>query len=122
MLLIDSAPENDDERVRFVVEPGAWHDPQGPTVGAPLARVVYALPSAFVLAILSVPAWIVWLVAAVMMLFTKEYPAALHDFQCGILRWQARLFAYEAGLVEAYPPFALDAGAFPGAGHAPLAQ
>jgi hypothetical protein len=108
MLLIDSVPEGDDERVHVVIEPGAWHDAPGPTVSAPLVRALYGLPSAFVLAILSIPAWIVWLVAAIMILFTKEYPAALHDFQCGILRWQARLYAYEAGLVETYPPFALD--------------
>ena len=28
----------------------------------------------------------------------------------GVLRWQARLYAYLAGLVDAYPPFALDTG------------
>jgi hypothetical protein len=120
MLLIDRVPEGDDDRVTFAIEPGAWHESPGPTVGVPLLRGLYALPSAFVLAILSIPAWIVWLVAAVMILFTEEYPTGLHDFQCGILRWQARLYAYEAGLVEAYPPFALDAGALPSAPHEPL--
>jgi hypothetical protein len=120
MLLVDQVPEGDDERVAFAIEPDAWRESPGPTAFVPLVRWLYALPSAFVLAILSVPAWIVWLVAAVMILFTEEYPKALHDFQCGILRWQARLYAYEAGLVEAYPPFTLDAGALPTSPREPL--
>jgi hypothetical protein len=120
-LLVDRLPEGEgDERVQLAIEPGAWPAPRAPSVGTALLRLIYSLPSAFVLGILTIPAWIVWLVAAVMILFTEEYPAGLHDFQCGVLRWQARLLAYHACLVDAYPPFAFDSGAVPGRGREPL--
>jgi hypothetical protein len=61
----------------------------------------------------------VWLVGAVMILLTEHYPDALHDFQCGVVRWQARLFAYVASLVEAYPPFSFDTGQVGGVHDAP---
>ena len=37
-------------------------------------------------------------------------PEGLYNFQLGIMRWQARMFAYLASLVDPYPPFALDQG------------
>jgi hypothetical protein len=32
------------------------------------------------------------------------------SFQRGVLRWQARLVAYHASLVEEYPPFSFETG------------
>jgi hypothetical protein len=113
-LLTDRLPSNEaDDGVRFDIEPGAWPAPAGAggasAMGA-LARIVTGLPSALVLGFLSIASWFVWLVAAVMILLTERYPEALYDFQCGVLRWQARLLGYLVSLVEAYPPFAFDAG------------
>ena len=41
-------------------------------------------------------------------LFTERIPPSILAFQRGVLRWNARLVAYHASLVEEYPPFALD--------------
>jgi hypothetical protein len=49
----------------------------------------------------------VWLIAAVSILFTEKYFDSLFRFQLGVMRVQARLFAYHASLVEEYPRFAL---------------
>ena len=79
-------------------------------MGAALLRLITSIPSAFVVGILIWVAGIVWLVAAVMVLIQETYPEGLYDFQCGVVRWQARLLAYHASLVDAYPPFAFDTG------------
>jgi hypothetical protein len=113
-LLTDRLPgEEADDGVRFAIEPGAWPALAGartPSVATALLRLVAALPSALVLGILAVASWLVWLVAAVTILLTEHYPEVLHGFQCGVLRWQARLFGYLASLVDAYPPFSFDTG------------
>jgi hypothetical protein len=122
-LLTDRLPGDEDDGVRFAVEPGAWPAPAGAggasAMGA-LWRLVAGLPSALVLGLLSIASWFVWLVAAVMILLTEHYPDALFDFQCGVLRWQARLLGYLASLVEAYPPFAFDGDPVARADHEPL--
>jgi hypothetical protein len=115
-LLTDRLPGDPESGVRFAVEPGAWSTPAGgggPTVGTALLRVIYSLPSALVLGVLGIVSWIVWIVAAIAILIGETYPEGLHDFQCGVLRWQARLLAYHASLVEPYPPFSLDTGTYP---------
>lgn len=113
MLLTDRLPSASDD-VRFEIEPGAWSG-RGPSTGSALVRLITSLPSAFMLAILGLVSWLIWLVSAIMILVTEDYPPALHAFQCGVLRYQARLFGYHASLVEQYPPFVFDAGSFPGA-------
>jgi hypothetical protein len=40
----------------------------------------------------------------------EQYSEGLYNFQLGIMRWQGRLLAYLASLVDPYPPFALDQG------------
>jgi hypothetical protein len=100
--------------VSFAIEPGSWStlegSANGPSAKTALLRLLYSIPSALILGILTVMAWFVWLVAALLIVLTETYPEGLYDFQCGVLRWQARLFAYQASLVEAYPPFSLDVG------------
>lgn len=122
MLLTDRLPGEDDD-VHFAVEPEAWSTAaRGPTVAEALLRLVYSLPSALVLAVLAVAAWFLWLVAALMILITEDYPEPLFGFQCGVLRWQARLLAYHASLVEPYPPFTFDPGDAVSAGGERLAH
>jgi len=109
-LLTDRFPTGDPEgEVQFDVRPTG-----APSVGTGLARLALSIPSALVLGLLGmVVGWIIWLVAAVMILISEDYPTALYDYQCGVMRWQARLFAYHASLVEEYPPFVLDMGPEP---------
>jgi hypothetical protein len=49
----------------------------------------------------------------IMIVITEQYPASLYEFQCGVLRWQARLLGYHASLVEQAPPWRFDAGSAP---------
>jgi hypothetical protein len=61
-----------------------------------------------VLYLIGFVAFILWLVAAVYILFQESYPKGIYDFFRGFLRWEARLLGYHASLVDQYPPFALD--------------
>jgi len=95
--------EDPKQIVRFKVQP------QGsPTVGSALLRLIYSIPSAFVLGLITIVAAILWLVAAIFILFQENYPKGIYDFFRGYLRWEARLLGYHASLVGQYPPLALD--------------
>jgi Domain of unknown function (DUF4389) len=102
-LLTDRLPGGDEAPVRFEVERSG-----SPTVGSALLRIVYAIPSLIVLAILGFVGAIVWVIAVVFVLVNEQYPESLWRFQSGIVRWAACLFAYLASLVDRYPPFSLE--------------
>lgn len=105
-ILTDRFPtEKPEEVVRYEVQPGGT-----PTAGSALLRLIYSIPSALVLALIGIVSAIIWLIAAVMVLIQESYPEGMFNFQRGVLRWEARLLAYHASLVEQYPPFALDTG------------
>lgn len=82
-----------------------------PTVGGTLVRIILIIPHAIVIAILSIIATILIVFAAVMILVRQSYPEAVYNFLRGWVRWQARVLAYMAALVDEYPPFSLGAGA-----------
>jgi len=104
-MLTDRFPSDEDKTVRFEVQPIG-----SPTIGSALLRLIMSIPSLIVLSILLWVSSIIWLIAAVMVLIRETYPEGLYDFQCGVVRWQARLLGYHASLVDAYPPFAFDTG------------
>jgi hypothetical protein len=105
-LLVDRFPtEKPEEVVRFEVTPGG-----SPTVGSSLLRLIMSIPSAFVLAILNIVGFIIWIIAAISVLIQENYAEGLYNFQLALNRWQARLLAYHASLVDDYPPFAIDTG------------
>ncbi len=107
--LTDRFPsERPEEIVRFEVKTEGT-----PTVGSALLRLIYSIPSAFVLAIIGIASAVIWLIAAVMILIQERYPEGLYNFQCGVLRWEARLLGYHASLVDRYPPFSIDTGPEP---------
>lgn len=103
-LLTDRLPGGDEPAVRFRVERSG-----SPTVGSALLRILYAIPSLIVLALLVFVGAIVWLFAVVLVLVNERYPESAWRFLCGIVRWEAYLFAYLASLTDRYPPFALEA-------------
>ncbi len=108
-LLTDRLPtEKPEEALTYRVDTDG-----SPTVGSALLRIIYAIPSTLVLGILGIAGAVVWVIAVVMVLIQENYPEGLYNFQLGLMRWQARLFAYLASLVQAYPPFALDTGPMP---------
>ncbi len=103
-LLTDRLPnEEPRETLHFQVATSG-----APTPGSALLRIILAIPSAFVLALIGIVSGILILVAAVFILVRETYPEGIYNFQRGVLRWTARLFAYMASLVDEYPPFALD--------------
>jgi hypothetical protein len=51
------------------------------------------------------------LVAAVLLLVTREYPRGIFDLVQGLNRWVIRTAAYGSLLTPVYPPFRLDQGA-----------
>jgi hypothetical protein len=94
-LLTDRLPGGEGSAPRFQVERSG-----SPTMESSLLRIVYAIPSVIVLAILSFFGAIVWLIAAVCVLIGETYPASLWRFLRGLVTREARLFAYLASLVE----------------------
>jgi len=104
VLLTDRFPTEDPkETLHFEVETSG-----SPTVGSTLMRIILAIPHAIVLWALGIVAGVLMLIAAVMILFQETYPEGIYNFLRGVMRWEARLFAYMASLVDEYPPFALD--------------
>ncbi len=102
-LLTDRLPGGNGVPVRLEIERSG-----SPTVGSALLRIIYAIPSLIVLAILSVIGAIVWVIAVVLVLVNERNAESLWRFLLGIVRWQACLFAYLASLVDRYPPFRLE--------------
>jgi hypothetical protein len=102
-LLTDRLPARSEEPVRFQVDRSG-----APTVGSALLRILYAIPSLILLAILTFVGAFVWLTALIFVLVNESYPVGLWRFLLGVVRWEARLLAYLASLVERYPPFTLD--------------
>jgi hypothetical protein len=94
-LLTDQLPGLGEHPARFRVERSG-----SPTVGSALLRILYAIPSLIVLAILTFVGTIVWVIAVVLVLVGENYPDSLWRF----------LLAYLASLVDRYPPFALETG------------
>lgn len=79
-----------------------------PTTGSALVRLLTSIPSAFLLFFISIVSGIVWIIGAFLILVGSPMPHWITAYQLGVLRWQARLLAYHASLVEEYPPFTLD--------------
>jgi len=105
-LLTDELPGQGRHPVRLQVDRSG-----SPTVGSALLRFLYAIPSLIVLAVLTFVSGIVWVIAAILVLIHEDYPDGFWRFQLGVVRWEARLLAYLASLVDRYPPFALETGA-----------
>jgi hypothetical protein len=100
-LVADELPRRSpDEIVQLDVDPDAK-----PTPGSALLRLITGIPSAFVLALLGWVGAFVWLWAALSILFTKRVGAGAFNYLVGLQRWSIRLLAYQASLVQEYPPF-----------------
>jgi hypothetical protein len=84
-----------------------------PSVGQALLRIILGIPHAIVLGLVSIAFFVVWIIAAISILSNGTYPEWAADFIRGYLRWNARLFAYMASLVDEYPPFSFSNGSAP---------
>lgn len=116
LLLTDRFPAGEPTGVQIAMQPDGR-----PTTGSALLRLITSIPSGVVLAVLGFVSSVLFVVGAVVILIEQRVPSGILGFQRGVLRWQARLLAYHASLVDEYPPFALETrstqpGA-PGTGH-----
>jgi len=103
MILVDRFPVGHDAQVRLHLRTTGT-----PTIGSSLMRLLTSLPSAFVLCLLGIVSGIVTILSAILVLVGAPIPSGCLGFQRGVLRWQARLLAYHASLVEESPPFTVD--------------
>jgi hypothetical protein len=104
LLLTDRFPAGEPTGVQIQIRPDGH-----PTTGSALIRLITSLPSGIVLALLGFVSSVLFVIGAVMILVDQQVPAWILGFQRGMLRWQARLAAYLASLVEEYPPFSFEA-------------
>lgn len=105
-LISDRLPEKSpDETVDFSIAPAGR-----PSPGAAIARVIVGLASGFVLALLGFLGVFVWLWAAVSILLTEHVGDTAYEYLVGLQRWSVRLLAYQASLVDEYPPFSFADG------------
>jgi hypothetical protein len=97
-LLTDAPPAAEPGPVELVIEPvGA------PTAASALLRLVTSLPALLLVVVLSIVAWVFWIVGAVCILVSRNLPGVIRDFLTLTLRSQLRLLAYHLSLVDAYP-------------------
>lgn len=103
LLLVDRFPVDEATGVRPELQVTAR-----PTTSSAMLRLITSIPSAFVLGVLGIVSFVMLLVGAVAILVNREVPSSILGFQRGIVRWQARLLAYHASLVDEYPPFSFE--------------
>lgn len=97
--------DDPEEVVQLSVTPSG-----SPSVGQALLRILLAIPHAIVLALIGIAFFVVWVIAAISILANGTYPVWAADFIRGYLRWNARLLAYMASLVDECPPFSFSNG------------
>jgi hypothetical protein len=103
-LVVERLPSRDpEETVMVTVEAGG-----SPSSSSSLMRLVLGLPSALMLALLGMVGSLVWLWAALSVLVDQRIGDRTFAFLAGIQRWAVRLLAYQASLVDAYPPFSFE--------------
>jgi hypothetical protein len=90
-----------DETVRIEID----RVPVRPTPGSAMWRVIAGIPSAIVLAVLCWLGAFVWLWAALTILISERVGPGAFSYLAGLQRWSIRLLAYQASLVDDYPPF-----------------
>ncbi len=79
-----------------------------PSAKSALWRVIKGLPSLFVLAILGFLGVLVWIWAALSILLVQRIGNVAFNYLVGLQRWCIRLLAYQASLVDEYPPFSFS--------------
>lgn len=73
-----------------------------------LFRMFMVIPQYIVLALVSIAAYFVYIVAWFAVLFTGSMPEGMRNFLVGTGRWVTRVQAYFWLLTDEYPPFSMD--------------
>jgi uncharacterized protein DUF4389 len=71
----------------------------------PLVHWLLVIPYAIVASVLMWLAYVISFIAFFTILFTKNFPAGMFDFNVVAMRWQNRSSAYYLWMTEKYPPF-----------------
>jgi hypothetical protein len=66
------------------------------------------IPHGIILIFLGIAQWVVAFIAQFVVAFKGEYPAGMHTFVTGVLRWQTRVGMFLFSLNDRYPPFTLQ--------------
>lgn len=74
----------------------------------PLVQWLLAIPHLFIAGALSSVGGVLALISWFVILFTGSLPEGIARFQCLILRYEARAYAYALWMHDQYPPFAFD--------------
>ncbi len=106
LLLRDEYPSTDEEQsVHLNVE-----YPSNLNRFLPLIKWLLAIPHYIALMVLCLIAFVLTVVAWLLIIFTGSYPKGMYDFVVGVVRWSLRVEAYAVALVtDQYPPFRLGA-------------
>jgi hypothetical protein len=72
-------------------------------------RIIWAIPAAFMAAVVGIGAAVVAVIGWFVVLFTGQWPDGMRSFLVRALRLEQRFTAYQYLLVDEYPPFSLDA-------------
>ena len=78
-----------------------------------LVRLILVIPHAFALLVLEIVGLVLLVIGWFGALFTGRLPDFAADFLTGLLRWQARVYAYGMLLTDKYPPFTMDDADYP---------
>jgi hypothetical protein len=100
LLLVTDRLPTDEQPIRAELSPTGK-----PTIGSALLRLILSIPSAIALCFVGFVSCVFWAIGVFTILLSQRVPPSIVEFQTGFLRWQARLLAYHASLVEEYPPF-----------------
>lgn len=71
-------------------------------------RLLLVIPHLVLLFFLMLGWFVTIVIAWFVIVFTGAYPASIHPFGMGVMRWVLRVEAYMLLLVDEYPPFALE--------------
>ena len=71
----------------------------------PLVHWLLAIPYAIVAGVLMMLAYVITIIAFFTILFTKNFPQGMFDFNVVAIRWQNRAAGYELWMTERYPPW-----------------
>lgn len=77
-------------------------------------KYITSIAHFFVLGVLGLTLLLVVPVAWIAILVSGNYPEGLHSYVAGVMRWQARVWAYLISLTDEFPSFSLQAEAGPG--------
>lgn len=72
-----------------------------------LLRVFFYLPIGFVVQYITNALAAIWLLSWFPIVFTGRFPASMHNFAAGSLKWSTRATGYLALLTDHYTPFSI---------------